>query len=135
MLPELKPWAMRELFVVPSIGSRDITCGERPDIGRFKHFLQLLNVVNDALNVHAFLSSGKRRAAVKRTRRGGPISFDSGKSTRMGHPAIDLLSSTAIVSVDSSSDARCNLTRCHIEISSKAAIFCRLFRADRLRNL
>jgi hypothetical protein len=53
MLPELKPWAMRELCVVPSIGSRDVTGGERPDIGRFKHFLQLLNFVNDPLNVHA----------------------------------------------------------------------------------
>jgi hypothetical protein len=77
MLPELKPRAVRELFVVPSIGSSDVACSERPDIGRFKHFLQLLNVVNDALNVHAFLSSGKRRAAVKRTRRGVPHSFDS----------------------------------------------------------
>jgi hypothetical protein len=54
MLPELEPGAMCELFVVPSIGSRDVTCGERPDIGRFKHFLKLLNVVNDALDVHAF---------------------------------------------------------------------------------
>jgi hypothetical protein len=53
MLPELKPGAMRELFVVPSIGGRDVACGERPDIGRFKHFLQLLNIVNDALDVHA----------------------------------------------------------------------------------
>jgi hypothetical protein len=54
MLPDLKPGTMRELFVMPSIGSRDVTCGERPDIRRFEHFLQLLNVVNDALNVHAF---------------------------------------------------------------------------------
>jgi hypothetical protein len=61
MLPKLKPWAMREPFVVPSIGSRDVTCGERPDIGRFKHFLQLLNIVNDALDVHALQSSSKRR--------------------------------------------------------------------------
>ena len=53
MLPELKPGTVRELLVVPSIGGRDVACGERPDIGRFHHFLQLLNVANDALNVHA----------------------------------------------------------------------------------
>jgi hypothetical protein len=68
MLPELKPGAMRELFVVPSIGCRDVTCGKRPDIGRFKHFLQLFDVVNDALNVHALSSSSRGRGAVKRTR-------------------------------------------------------------------
>jgi hypothetical protein len=60
---------MRELFIVPSIGSADVTCGERPDIRRFKHFLQLLNVVNDALNVHAFQSWDRRRGAVNGTAR------------------------------------------------------------------
>ena len=73
VLPELKPGTVRELFVVSSIGSGDVTCGERPDIGRFKHFLQLLNVVNDALNVHAFQSWGRRCGAVKRTGLAGHV--------------------------------------------------------------
>ncbi len=51
-LPELKPGAMREHFVVPSIGGRDVACVEWPDIGRFEHFLQLLDIVDDAFNVH-----------------------------------------------------------------------------------
>jgi hypothetical protein len=38
-LPKLKPWAMREGFVVPSIGGRDVACAEWPDIRRFEHFL------------------------------------------------------------------------------------------------
>jgi hypothetical protein len=38
-LPKLKPWAVREAFVVPSIGGRDVACAERPNIRRFEHFL------------------------------------------------------------------------------------------------
>jgi hypothetical protein len=38
-LPKLKPWAMREGFVVPSIGGRDVACAEWPNIRRFEHFL------------------------------------------------------------------------------------------------
>jgi hypothetical protein len=37
--PKLKPWAMREGFVVPAIRSRDVACGEWPNIRRFEHFL------------------------------------------------------------------------------------------------
>jgi hypothetical protein len=44
---------MREHFIVPSIGSRDVSLSERPNIGRFEHLLYLLNLVNDAFNVHA----------------------------------------------------------------------------------
>jgi hypothetical protein len=43
---------MRERFVVPSIRRRDVACAEWPDVRRFEHFLQLLNLVNDAFNVH-----------------------------------------------------------------------------------
>jgi hypothetical protein len=39
MLPKTKPRAMREHFVVPSIGSRDVACAEWPNIRRFEHFL------------------------------------------------------------------------------------------------
>ena len=38
-LPEPEPRAMREHFVVPSIGSRDVACAEWPNIRRFEHFL------------------------------------------------------------------------------------------------
>jgi hypothetical protein len=39
LLPQPKPRAMREHFVVSSIGSRDVACAEWPDIRRFEHFL------------------------------------------------------------------------------------------------
>jgi len=39
LLPKAKPRAMREHFVVPAIGSRDVVCAEWPDIRRFEHFL------------------------------------------------------------------------------------------------
>ncbi|MGD0988930.1 MAG: hypothetical protein ABR874_14040 [Candidatus Sulfotelmatobacter sp.] len=51
-MPKLKPRAVREQFVVPSIGGRNIACAEWPDIRRFEHFLYLLDVANDAFNVH-----------------------------------------------------------------------------------
>jgi hypothetical protein len=38
-LPQLKPRAMCEHFVVPAIGSRDVACAEWPNIRRFEHFL------------------------------------------------------------------------------------------------
>jgi hypothetical protein len=38
-LPEPKPRAMGERFVVPSIGNRDVACAEWPNIRRFEHFL------------------------------------------------------------------------------------------------
>jgi hypothetical protein len=38
-LPKAKPRAMREHFVVPSIGSRDVACAEWPNIRRFEHIL------------------------------------------------------------------------------------------------
>jgi hypothetical protein len=53
MLPNPEPRALREHFVVPSVGSRDVACAEWPNIRRFEHFLQLLDVVNDAFNVHS----------------------------------------------------------------------------------
>jgi hypothetical protein len=38
-LPEPKPRAMREHFVMPSIRSREVACAEWPNIRRFEHFL------------------------------------------------------------------------------------------------
>ena len=37
---------------MPSIRSRQVACAEWPDIRRFEHFLQLLDIVNDAFNIH-----------------------------------------------------------------------------------
>jgi hypothetical protein len=39
LLPELKPRAEREHFVVPPIRSRQIACAEWSNIRRFEHFL------------------------------------------------------------------------------------------------
>src|SRR5580704_13210075 len=44
---------MREHLVMPSIGSGDVACAEWPNIRRFEHFLYLLNLVNDAFNLHS----------------------------------------------------------------------------------
>ncbi len=48
---------MREHFVVPSIRSREVACTEWPYVRRSEHLLYLLNVVDDAFNVHAFTIS------------------------------------------------------------------------------
>ncbi len=50
---------------MPSICSRDIARAEWPNIRRFEHFLQLLNLVNDAFNVHSVSLSNMSVAAVK----------------------------------------------------------------------
>jgi hypothetical protein len=57
---------MREHFVVPSIRRRDVACAEWPYIRRFEHFLYLLDLVNDAFNVHSVSISDMRVAFVKR---------------------------------------------------------------------
>ena len=53
MLPEFKPRAMRQRFIVPAIRSGDVAWAEWSNVRRFEHFLQLLDLVNDAFNVHA----------------------------------------------------------------------------------
>ena len=68
LLPQSEPRAMREHFVMPSIGSRDVACAEWPDIRRFEHFLYLLDLVNNAFNVHASQSSSTKCEWVKRKR-------------------------------------------------------------------
>ena len=52
MLPELKPRAMRQHLIAPSIGGRDVSCTEWSNVRRVEHFLDLLNFVNDAFDVH-----------------------------------------------------------------------------------
>ena len=44
---------MRQRFIMPSIGGRDIACAKGANVRSLEHFLKLLNVVNDALDVHA----------------------------------------------------------------------------------
>jgi hypothetical protein len=56
---------MREHLVVPAIRSRDVVYAEWPNIRRLEHFLYLLNLVNDAFNVHASQSSSTKREWVK----------------------------------------------------------------------
>ena len=51
-LPQTEPGTVGEHLVVPSVGGSDVACAERPNVRSFEHFLQLLNVVNDAFNVH-----------------------------------------------------------------------------------
>jgi hypothetical protein len=51
---------MREHFVVPSIRSREVARPQRSDVRSFEHFLKLLNLVNDAFNVHASQSSKEK---------------------------------------------------------------------------
>jgi len=51
-LPQAEPWAVGKRFVVPSICSRDVACAEWPDVRSFEHFLQLLDFINNAFNVH-----------------------------------------------------------------------------------
>lgn len=48
---------MGQHLVVPSIGGRDVTRAEGPYVGGFEHLLQLLNLINNAFNVHASLPS------------------------------------------------------------------------------
>ena len=50
---------------MPSIGSSDVACAERPNVRRFEHFLKLLDVVNDAFNVHFVSISSMSAAFVK----------------------------------------------------------------------
>lgn len=57
---------MREHFVVATIRSRDVAGAEGANVRRFEHFLELLDVINDAFNVHVSPSSKKRHGGVKR---------------------------------------------------------------------
>jgi len=52
ILPQPKPRTPGMCFIMPSIRRGDIGCSEWPDIGRFEHFLKLLDFVDDAFHVH-----------------------------------------------------------------------------------
>jgi len=48
---------MSQHLIVPAIGGRNVACAEWPYIRRVEHFLKLLDLVNDAFNVHVSQSS------------------------------------------------------------------------------
>jgi hypothetical protein len=68
VLPDAKPRALRQLFVVSSIGSRNVACAEGPNIRCFEHFLKLLDIVNGAFHVHVVPISDIGVAVVKQER-------------------------------------------------------------------
>jgi hypothetical protein len=44
---------------MPSVSRGDIACAEWSDVRGFEHFLKLLDLINDAVNIHAPQSSKK----------------------------------------------------------------------------
>ena len=54
VLPEPKPGAAREHFVMPAVGGRNVAGGEGSYVRSFEHLLELLDFADDALNVHRF---------------------------------------------------------------------------------
>ena len=52
MLPQLEPRTMRQHFIVPSVRSRDVACAEWSNVRSFEHFLELLNVIDNAFSLH-----------------------------------------------------------------------------------
>lgn len=52
IVPEAEPGAVSEGFVVPSVRSGDIAGAERADIRSLEHLLELLDVVDNAFNIH-----------------------------------------------------------------------------------
>ena len=65
-LPDSEPRATCEHLVMLSIRSRDVARAEWSNVWRFEHFLQLLDVVNNAFNVHSVSISTISTATVKR---------------------------------------------------------------------
>ena len=61
--PQPEPRAGCECFVVPSICSKDVGFPEWSNVGTFKHLLELLDVIDDAFNIHPQQYSGTRPAA------------------------------------------------------------------------
>ena len=67
MLPQLKPRAVREHLVVPSICSRDVACAEWSNVRHGKDALQSLDFGNGLLGVHAVSISNISTVKVKLT--------------------------------------------------------------------
>jgi hypothetical protein len=69
ILPEPKPRAMREQFVVPSIRSREVAPAQRSGVRHNEESLKTLDVGNSLLGVHAVPISDMSVAIVKRSAR------------------------------------------------------------------
>ena len=63
-LPEAEPRALREQFVVPSIGSRDVACAQRSRVRHGEDALQSLDFGNGLIGVHPsqYLREGAERS-------------------------------------------------------------------------
>jgi hypothetical protein len=71
MLPQPKPRAVRQILIVPSIGSHEVECGQRSRVGRRENALQTLDFGNSLLGVHAVSISSISPATVKWTASNG----------------------------------------------------------------
>jgi hypothetical protein len=67
MLPQAKPRAVPEHFVVPPIRSRDGACTQRSRVGHREDALQPLNFGNALFSVHSVPISDMSVAIVKRS--------------------------------------------------------------------
>ena len=52
-LPQAKPRAIREPFIVPSIRSREVACGQRSGVRHCEDSLKVLDFGEGSVNVHA----------------------------------------------------------------------------------
>jgi hypothetical protein len=65
-MPKLKPRAMRECIVVPSVRSSEVACAQRSRVGHREDALQPLDFSNALFSIHRLPSSSTRQERVKR---------------------------------------------------------------------
>jgi hypothetical protein len=66
MLPNPKPWALRQLLIVPPIRSREVTWAQRSGVRHREDVLKALDFGNSLLGVHSVSISNISTATVKR---------------------------------------------------------------------
>jgi hypothetical protein len=64
-MPKLKPRAMRERIVVPSVRSSEVACAQRSGVGHREDALQPLDFGDGLFGVHPLPSSGTEPERVK----------------------------------------------------------------------
>lgn len=67
MLPEPKPWALREHFVMSSIRSREIARAQRPGVRHLEDALKVRDFGNRLISVHSVSISDMSILIVKQT--------------------------------------------------------------------